>query len=330
MSEPAVSICLTAYMRGDSIGGTIESLLGQDLGDFELLVCDDASTDATEEVCRAYERLDRRVTYHRNERNLGMPGNLNAGLRRCRAPLLANLHDGDLYRQDLLSRWKRGLDEYPDAAFAFCQLAYIDGGPGRISNPDLPERIERDALLRFMLSDRVCYGSPVWGTVMGRRSAYQAVGWFDARFSWFSDVWMWMRLNHLFPVVYVREPLIRLMPHEADRPYARHDWWLERIIMTMYEDAVDLLHGGDAVAVARERARIRGIRDGRWLRSIGSAFRRGRLEEAREGLAICRLEDSARLRLAGRLGVPMLWLAGNRVFQNAVRLLDGAWRGRWD
>ncbi len=81
---------------------------------------------------------------------------------------------------------------------------------------------------------------------MGRRAVDESVGWFDERFSWYSDVWMWMRLNHSYPVIYVREPLICLLPHEADRPYSTLNWWHERIIMTMYEDAVDLLHAGDA------------------------------------------------------------------------------------
>jgi glycosyltransferase involved in cell wall biosynthesis len=117
MSEPSVSVCLTAYKREQTIAQNIESLLGQDFGDFELVISDDASPDNTEDVCRAYQQLDSRVSYFRSERNLGMPGNLNAGLRRCRSPLLANLHDGDIYRKDLLSKWKLALDRNTDAAF---------------------------------------------------------------------------------------------------------------------------------------------------------------------------------------------------------------------
>jgi hypothetical protein len=165
---------------------------------------------------------------------------------------------------------------------------------------------------------------------MGRRSAYQSVGWFDARFSWFSDVWMWMRLNHWHPVAYVQEPLIQLLPHEEDRPYAKVNWWHERILMTMYEDAVDLLHEGDAIAISQERARIRRLRDRRWLQLIGPTIRRGLLGKAEEGLAVCRAEDSPVLRLAGRLGVPLLWVAHTRAFRQSVRVTDGIVRGRWE
>lgn len=330
MSDPSLSVVLTAYNRGRNIGRTIESLLGQDFSDFELLISDDASPDDTEAVCRGYERLDPRVRYFRNDRNLGMPGNLNAGLRRCRAPLVANLHDGDLYRNDLLRLWKTALDGNPDAAFAFCQLSHLEGGTSLIVNPDLPERLERDDLLRYMLSDQSCYGSPVWGTVMGRRAIYESVGWFDERFSWYSDVWMWMRLSHTHPVMYVREPLIGLLPHEADRPYSKLNWWHERIIMTMYEDAVDLLHAGDARSIAKERRRLRRLRDRRWILAFLQSVRRDVLDRAREGLEVFSVEESLRLRLAARLGAPLLWMARFRAFHHVMRIADGAWRGRWE
>ncbi len=329
MSEPRVSVCLTAFKRAHRIGETIESLLAQDLGDFELIITDDASPDETEQVCRRYEQIDARVRYFRNERNLGMPGNLNAGLRRCHAPLVANLHDGDVYRADLLSKWTRALDANPDAAFAFSQIRSADPAASFIANPDLPERLEKDELLRFMLSNEKCFGSPVWGTVMGRRAIYEAVGLFDERFSYYSDVWMWIRLNHRFPVAYVREPLITLLPHEPDRPYATLNWWHERILTTMYEDGVDLLHAGNPIAIARERRRIRGIRDRRWIRNVAHAFWRGAYGKAAEGLAVCRAEGGVRLRAVGVLGVPLVWLAaGLPGFGRALGLVDRLVRRR--
>jgi glycosyltransferase involved in cell wall biosynthesis len=309
MSDPEVSVCLTAFNRAGKIGKTIESVLEQEFGNFELVISDNASEDSTEDVCRAYEKQDKRIRYYRNDSNLGMPGNLNAGLRRCGAPLVANLHDGDIYRRDLLRKWKDALDRNPDTAFAFCQLSNIDGSSRGISNPDLPARLERNELLRYMLSDRACYGSPVWGTVMGRREIYESVGRFDDRFSWYSDVWMWMRLNHSYPVMYVQEPLISLLPHEADRSYAKLNWWHERIIMTMYEDAADLLHSGNAIAIARERKRMRRIRDRRWIRAVAHAVRRSMPDRAAEGLNILQNEDSVYLRTISRLLVPLVWWA---------------------
>ena len=69
-----VSVCLVAFQRAHSIGRTIESILGQEHGDLELLIHSPMPlVDGTEEVCRKYARLDSRVHFERNPANLGMP-----------------------------------------------------------------------------------------------------------------------------------------------------------------------------------------------------------------------------------------------------------------
>jgi glycosyltransferase involved in cell wall biosynthesis len=328
MHEPSVSICLTAYNRAASIGATIDSLLAQQFGDFELIISDDCSTDGTQGVCRQYERLDRRVRYYRTPQNVGMPGNLNAGLRQCRAELVANLHDGDLFKPTLIGRWVEGLGSNRDAAFAFCQLESPLPSV-RIRHPELPERVEPGRLLDLMLSDEYCFASPVWGTVMGRRSIYEEVGWFDPRFSYFADVWMWMRLNWRHPVVYVREPLISLMPHEADRPHARLDWRHERIIVSMYEDAAELLHADDPTAAEGLRRRIDGKRARRWAWQIGSALRRSNFAAAEEGLAMCRTDRRLALRALGYAGLAQLIAARHLPgYGGLMSVLDRLLRGR--
>src|SRR5207245_725070 len=53
----------------------IESILAQTFSDWELVICDNASTDATEAICREYAARDPRVRYSRNAENLGPAGN---------------------------------------------------------------------------------------------------------------------------------------------------------------------------------------------------------------------------------------------------------------
>src|SRR5438445_10662431 len=114
-----VSICLTTYNRGTVLAATVDSILKQSFGDFELVISDDCSTDKPEAICRDYESNDKRVKYFRNSTNLGMPGNLNAAIRRTSGQYIANLHDGDLYRQDLIEKWKEALDSVAEAPFVF-------------------------------------------------------------------------------------------------------------------------------------------------------------------------------------------------------------------
>jgi glycosyltransferase involved in cell wall biosynthesis len=67
------------YNREKYVGGAIESHLCQTYTDFELIITDNASTDGSEEICRAYASKDPRVLYFKNPENLGATGNY----RRC-------------------------------------------------------------------------------------------------------------------------------------------------------------------------------------------------------------------------------------------------------
>ena len=76
MSRPPVTIGLPVYNGEKFLRQALDSLLGQTMGDFELIICDNASSDATGQICRAYARADRRVRYYRNATNIGAPRNL--------------------------------------------------------------------------------------------------------------------------------------------------------------------------------------------------------------------------------------------------------------
>lgn len=214
---PSVSIVVTAYNRGEKLRDTLNSLLVQTYRDFELLICDDASSDGTEAVGREYACRDERVRYRRNKRNLGMPGNLNAGILSCRGEFVANLHDGDLYEPDLIDRWVTALKNYPRAAFVFNQYRALnqDGTTRVIYREPLPPVMPGGHLLETIFFRRWLFDSPVWGTVMARRSLYTEAGLFDPRFGCVADIDMWMRLAEKHDVAYVPEPLIALPSREA-------------------------------------------------------------------------------------------------------------------
>jgi glycosyltransferase involved in cell wall biosynthesis len=74
---PKVSIGLPVYNGADYVEEAIASVLCQTFEDLELVVCDNASTDRTADICRAAEAADRRVRYLRNDRNLGAAPNYN-------------------------------------------------------------------------------------------------------------------------------------------------------------------------------------------------------------------------------------------------------------
>lgn len=77
MSDPRVSIGLPVYNGENFLRPALDSILEQDYSDFELIISDNASQDATEKICREYAAKDPRIRYYRNERNIGASGNFN-------------------------------------------------------------------------------------------------------------------------------------------------------------------------------------------------------------------------------------------------------------
>lgn len=78
--DPLVSIGFPVYNGERYMARALESLLVQELPDFEVIVCDNASDDATAEIAAAFAARDRRVRVTRNPRNLGLARNFNRTL----------------------------------------------------------------------------------------------------------------------------------------------------------------------------------------------------------------------------------------------------------
>jgi glycosyltransferase involved in cell wall biosynthesis len=75
--QPTVSIGLPVYNGQRFLAEALDSLLSQTFTDFELIISDNASTDATEDICCAYARSDPRIEYRRNPENRGAAWNYN-------------------------------------------------------------------------------------------------------------------------------------------------------------------------------------------------------------------------------------------------------------
>ena len=115
------------------------------------------------------------------------------------------------------SKWVSALEACPNAGFVFNAYRALDadGKERKIYREPLPPCSPGSVVLEEMFFKRWRFDSPVWGTVMARRSAYEKVGLFDERFGFCSDVDMWMRIAECFHVAYINEPLISLPSRET-------------------------------------------------------------------------------------------------------------------
>ncbi|NEB06820.1 glycosyltransferase family 2 protein, partial [Streptomyces sp. SID13726] len=96
-AQPRLSIGLPVYNGEEYLAESLDALLGQTYEDFELVICDNASTDGTQDICRKYTEQDSRIRYLRLPRNIGATPNHNHVLAESRGELFKWASHDDLY-----------------------------------------------------------------------------------------------------------------------------------------------------------------------------------------------------------------------------------------
>src|ERR1700683_4254551 len=108
--HPRLTIGLQVYNGENDLAECLEALLGQTYEDFELLISDNASTDATADICRRYAKRDPRIRYVRQPRNIGLGPNYNFLVDQATGEFFKPAWHDDLYARDLLKRCIQALD----------------------------------------------------------------------------------------------------------------------------------------------------------------------------------------------------------------------------
>lgn len=126
MTIPRISIGMPVYNGQDYVAQAIESILGQTFTDLELIICDNASTDATEAICRGFAARDPRVRYHRNPANLGAAPNYRRTFELAQGELFKWAAHDDVIRPEFLASCVAALDAEPDAALCMPGTVIID------------------------------------------------------------------------------------------------------------------------------------------------------------------------------------------------------------
>ena len=140
--SPRVTICIPVRNGEKYLRRCIDSILAQTFSDFELIVCDNASTDATPEICQAYVARDARIRYRRHDRNIGPAGNFNCGVYLARGEYFRWQAHDDIAAPDHLAQCVAALDNDPSAVVAYPQVMIIDQSDQPIEPYDLALRTD--------------------------------------------------------------------------------------------------------------------------------------------------------------------------------------------
>ncbi len=163
---PHVSIGLPVYNYAQFVGNAIEGVLAQTYEDFELLICDNASTDGTGEICREYAERDPRIRYFLHPENIGAARNFNSTFERSSGEYFKWLAADDGIEPEFLAKAVAVLDADPTTVNA-CSWYY-----NRVESRDETVPFDTDHSLmsdraydrlRLLLERLPCPLASIWG-----------------------------------------------------------------------------------------------------------------------------------------------------------------------
>jgi len=165
---PRVSIGLPVYNGERYLSTALESLLRQDFEDFELIICDNASNDRTEDICRTFADRDSRIRYYRSEMNIGAGPNYGRTFDLARGDFFKWMAHDDVCCPGFLGRCVATMEVAPPSVVLVYPLCELIDAEGRVIGP-APDRLDTRASRPYRRLGHVLrevgYAYPLWGLI---------------------------------------------------------------------------------------------------------------------------------------------------------------------
>ncbi len=190
---PAISVLMPCWNAAATVDQAVESILRQTLTDLELIAVDDGSVDSTRQRLEDWARRDDRVRLIARE-HAGLVEALSAGVRACRAPLIARMDADDRSHPQRLEKQADFLERHPEIAVVGC---LVEGFPPDdvqegfriylewLNGLRLPQEIAREIYVESPLAHPSAMMRRPW---IDRVDGYQDNGWPE-------DYDLWLRLH---------------------------------------------------------------------------------------------------------------------------------------
>jgi len=277
--KPPVSVLLPVRNGQAYLAAAIASVLAQDHADFELLVVDDGSTDATPAILAEAAAADPRLRILRG--GDGLVAALNSGLDAATAPWIARMDADDLAHPQRLRMQLRAAHDAPETVVFGSAYRMIDsvGRPLRVVHEPLTPAAIAEELPR-----RNCLAHP---TVLLRRDAVLAIGGYRPAFPQAEDYDLWLRLAEHHPLSNLPEVLLDYRQHAGQSAWSAVEQRLRSEygaqVAAASRRAGDLDFGGAAAPVDAAALLAAGISPRQLARRMTSAALGAAIDARRAG-----------------------------------------------
>lgn len=184
---PEISVIMSVYNGEAYLEEAIESIRNQTFPNWELVVINDCSTDATGEMLAAFAAKDERIRVHTNAVNLKLPASLNKAISLCRGKYIARMDADDISLPDRLEKQYRFMEANKDVMLSSCRFltvkngVYASGGAGGRCDPEAIRAM-------LLVSNPILHPG-----VIARAQVMQQFG-YDTTLTCTEDLDLWTRL----------------------------------------------------------------------------------------------------------------------------------------
>ncbi|MDQ3518770.1 MAG: glycosyltransferase, partial [Gemmatimonadota bacterium] len=200
--EPLVSIILPTYNGSRYLPEAIESCLRQSYENWELIVVDDCSSDATPDIIASYVARDRRIRSLRHPVNRKLPAALNTGHAAATGSYLTWTSDDNRYLPAAIEEMTRFLVEHPTVGLVYTDCALVDE----------VGRYLRD--YSAQPASQLAYMNALGGCFLYRRQVYQTIGGYDEELFLAEDYEYWLRAYRQFELAPLHKTLYEYRWHD--------------------------------------------------------------------------------------------------------------------
>jgi glycosyltransferase involved in cell wall biosynthesis len=211
-----VTVVIPTYNRAGFLGEAIKSVLSQTYSDFDLVIIDNASTDNTKEIVKSF--TDRRISYHKNNENVGIMGNWNRSLDFAKGEYFMILGDDDVIYPDFFEESIKVHEQHQSVGFTFARCNKVDESGQFIrewgydfTSPGFLKGLD---YLFHTLDYEACLTNS--STVLLKREVLETVGGFKSELS--NNVFdfnMWIRIASVYDSFFIDKVLCDYRLHSG-------------------------------------------------------------------------------------------------------------------
>lgn len=220
-----VSVIVPTFNRANYLKVAIESVLKQKYKNLEIIITDNASTDNTIEIVKAFN--DERIIYYRNPENIGIARNHNKALELCTGEYIQLFSDDDIMLPECIQKKVDILNRFQSVGLVHSDINIINGAGVITSENHWAKKawkkwanlhseskfFPKQEYHKYLYRIRNFISMP---SVMIRRSVVNKIGFMNEDLSYIIDWDYWLKITLLEDVYYINEKLISYRLYDSN------------------------------------------------------------------------------------------------------------------